>query len=122
MFGRYDNWTDVRLALLVAIFVGVAAPAVAAPETITVQVNRSELQSPEGAATLYREIEYAAWLSCETPPQPHDEFLNSTADRTCQKITVAKTVTEINDPRLSEFHRQRVEGAVSGRKSDHADR
>ncbi len=98
-------------SIFIVLFVTVAMPAFAQPDNVAVDFRRSDLLTPSGVSMVYRKIEYAAWLSCESPRQPHDEFLSSAADRICQRKLVAATVGKIGDQRLSAFHQFQRAGA-----------
>jgi len=119
MLVKYDDVKAVFTSLLVIAVVATAMGPESGQDTVTVKVERSQLQSSTGIASLYRKIEYSAWLSCEVPPQPHDEFLSSSAERACQREAVARTVAAINDDRLTDLHWRRTGGGASGRQTEH---
>ena len=117
MLVKYDDVKAVFTSLLVIAVVATAMGPESGQDTVTVKVERSQLQSSTGIASLYRKIEYSAWLSCEVPPQPHDEFLSSSAERACQREAVARTVAAVNDSGLTAFHETRI---ASGANADQA--
>jgi len=117
MLAKYDGWTVVCASLLAIVLVATASGPEAAQDAATVRVDRSQLRSGPGVASLYRKIEYSAWLACESPRQPHDEFLPSSADRLCQQAAVARTVAAVNDSGLTAFHETRI---ASGANADQA--
>ncbi len=113
MLVKYDEWKRMCTPLLAIALLATASAAKVSPDTVTVTVDRSQLRSGAGVASLYQKIEYGAWLACESPPQPHDEFLSSSVDRACQQAAVNRTVSAINDSRLSALHETRTAGASS---------
>ncbi len=74
------------------------------PQEVTVRYSRADLGSDQGVKTVYRKVEYAAWIACETPRTGDETFADNEKDRACQSDQVSRTVKTIDDQRLTQYH------------------
>jgi len=72
--------------------------------TVTVGYSDLSVSSPEGAASLYRRIVWAARQVCEAP----DDTLASREDsRACVNKAIADAVTKVGQPELAAVYNAR---------------
>ena len=91
------------LALLALCLVGTTIAWAAPPATRSAEVSFRELDldTPSGAATLYRRIQAAARTVCQyEPTSPREQ----TIWQYCVRPTVDAAVTKVNNPLLTELH------------------
>ncbi len=89
-------------------------PALAEPHAVQAKVNYADLdlQSPAGAATLYRRISSAARRVCDAGDSR--DLRAQQAARRCREAAVDRAVATIDSPRLAVLHAARARRSHDG--------
>jgi UrcA family protein len=110
MASKAGFWINAAALLLAGAWQYDARAAAAAPPAegevnqITVRFAELNLDTPAGAAVLYRRIRHAAERVCGERQQPGTGIV-STFWRSCVAQSVARAVASVDRPALTAYHR-----------------
>jgi UrcA family protein len=110
---RACRTTGLTLLALGAIAAGSGIAAVATQEVnVGVRYSKAELTSADGAARLYRRIQYAARRACGEADGR--ELKRHFLAQTCYERAVDAAVAKVDEPSLTALHRSRSPRTAAG--------